>query len=199
MNASRAVLAGSLRSVTFNHVTRYAGRYPAKPKVTNFAMNNIRSFAIVATLIAFGALFCIISIGNAEREYESYEKLCSLGATGDDWVSFREFITGRPPIVQLDLPPTIPVDVAMELVTDLHNLESLTVSFDSLTESQLSTIRNLKLNAIHFNGEFPSDAEIDRLAAFSDVRFLYLPANQVSPDSMRRLQSMLPNASVTLN
>ena len=149
------------------------GRYPAKPKVTNFAMNNIRSFAIVATLIAFGALFCIISIGNAEREYESYEKLCSLGATGDDWVSFREFITGRPPIVQLDLPPTIPVDVAMELVTDLHNLESLTVSFDSLTDSQLSTIRNLKLNAIHFNGEFPSDAEIDRLAAFSDVRFLY--------------------------
>ena len=67
-------------------------------------MNNIRSFAIVATLIAFGALFCIISIGNAEREYESYEKLCSLGATGDDWVSFREFITGFPHYSSLQIP-----------------------------------------------------------------------------------------------
>ena len=37
----------------------------------------------------------------ARRERASFERLCAMGATGDDWVSFRELLTGSPPIVQL--------------------------------------------------------------------------------------------------
>ena len=100
---------------------------------------------------------------NAEREYLSYNTLCAMGATGDDWVSFREIFTGRPPIVQINIPAHIAPDTTFDALPHLRNLEALTLAYRSLSASQLRTIQRLKLQSLSFEDSFHGDADIPKL------------------------------------
>ena len=135
-------------------------------------------------------------IRNAEREYSAYRRLCELGASGDDWVSFNEFITGRPPIVQIDIPKETPQNVAFELLPNLNNLESLSIEYDSLTNDDLNVLLKLELHTLEFKGEFPFDVYVQRLSLLRSLKFVYIRKNQLSADYLARLRSMLPRTKI---
>ena len=160
---------------------------------------NLKHLLMVVVPLAMGVAYFTTSIRNAEREHASFEKLCELGATGDDWVSFKEFITGRPPIVQLAIPSTVRTSLAVELLPDLGNLESLSVALDSPSNSDLDVIRDMGLRSLHFCGTFPREEEIGRLARFGRLEFLYLKQkNQLSDGAVDRLKRQLPNTRIEL-
>lgn len=135
----------------------------------------------------------------AEREYASYKTLCSLGATGDDWVSILEFVTGRPPIVQIRIPACVSVHTTFALLPDLHNLDSLTVAYDSLSDEQLDAIRNLGINSLCFEGDFPSDADVNRLSRFRGVRFVHIPSGNLSAEGRHELRGILRSSEVVFD
>jgi hypothetical protein len=144
-------------------------------------------------------LAAAIEIRAARRERASYERLCEMGATGDDWVSFREFITGSPPIVQLEIPSTVPREVAFELLPDFYNLEYLGLQYESLSDEQLEVISRLRLDALRLGGPFTSIDDVERLARLRGLRFLYLPNAELSPAAAGRLQSLLPLCRISVD
>ena len=148
--------------------------------------------------VAFGLTVFTVAAERraADREYAAYETLCSMGATGDDWVSFREFITGRPPVVQVEIPSAIPPDVAFDLLPDLHHLEALTLAYPSLTVDQLNAVADLDLDYLQFTGDFPSDFDVARLSCLRNVRFLDLTATNLSADAKAQLRSLLPSSKI---
>jgi hypothetical protein len=149
------------------------------------------------TFLVAAALAAVVALRRAaEREYASYDALKSLGAMGDDWVSFLELVTGRPPIVELYLPQTVPPDQAFRLLPDLRNLEGLILDYSTLSEAQLEIIRDLRLHSLRFVGDFPTDADVDRLSGFRGIQFIYVPTSNLSSDAKKRLQTLLPSTLV---
>jgi len=165
-------------------------------------MNNAtnRRSAILACIAIVASVAVVVSILTvrraAEREYASYEMLCSLGASGDDWISLLEFVTGRPPIVQVEIPADVPVETTFALLPDLHNLEALTLAYDSLTDRQLDTIGELSLNSLSFEGDFPSDSDINRLSRLRGVQFIYVPPGNLSSEAQNKVRALLSSSIV---
>ena len=168
----------------------------ALSRLENHIRFKIRHLLILVTLIAIIVAYCTTLIGNSEREYSSYQQLCDLGAVGDDWVSYKELITGRPPIVQIDIPRETPKQLALQLLPNLNNLESLSIEYDSLTNDDLDALQRLGLRSLEFAGEFPGDLDVQRLSRLRHLKFLYIPANQLSPSYLHRLRVLLPSTKI---
>lgn len=156
----------------------------------------IGAIAIVVVSMVF---WVVAEKGAARRERAAFKTLCELGATGDDWMSFREIITGSPPIVQIVVPANIPQDTAFDLLANLPNLESLTLEYATLTDTQLITIQQLHLESLGFKGNFPSNSDIKRLTCLRGIRFLYVPSRNLSEHSQTELQSLLPTSQITFH
>ncbi|QDU45992.1 hypothetical protein Mal52_44890 [Symmachiella dynata] len=153
--------------------------------------------ACIAIVVCVAVVVSILTVRRAaEREYASYETLCSLGAEGDDWVSFLEIITGRPPIVQLEIPAEVPKETTFALLPDLRNLEALTLAYDSLTDRQLDTISELGLNSLNFEGDFPTDSDISRLSRFRGVQFIYVPPGNLSSEAQNKVRALLSSSII---
>jgi len=89
-------------------------------------------------------------------------------------------------------------DIAIELIPDLGNLESLSIAFDSPTNSDLDVIKNLGLLSLEFCGTFPRDEDVERMKRFGRLKFLYLQNDQLSSESVDRLRLLLSNTSITV-
>ncbi len=117
---------------------------PAQPRNTNpyaqYPIRSVTAFVVIASTVLWIGLERYV----AEREYAAYHRLRALGATGDDWVSFKELITGRPPIVQIDIPETVPLNIALESLADMPNLESLTLRHTTFSNDELNTLKRIK-------------------------------------------------------
>jgi hypothetical protein len=113
--------------------SRNANPYTQRP------IRSVTAFVIIASTVLWIGMERYL----AEREYAAYDRLRALGATGDDWVSFKEFITGRPPVVQIDIPESIPVETALEALKDMRNLESITLRHNSFTNDEINSIKRL--------------------------------------------------------
>jgi hypothetical protein len=153
--------------------------------------------ALAATLAFFLPVLWVIGQRRAaDREHESYKSLRAMGATGDDWPSLREFITGRPPIVQIDVPANIEPKTAFDALRNLQNLEALTLAYSALSTDQLRSMQRLRLNSIRFQGSFPRDSDVPDLVCLRGVRFLYVPSKNLSVDAQSRLRSLLPSSQI---
>lgn len=150
----------------------------------------------IAVPLVLALLWIVKERWAAGREYKSYHKLCAMGATGDDWVSFREYITGRPPIVQIDIPAHIPPKSTFDALPNLQNLEALTLAYPSLSTDQLQTIQRLRLQSLRFTGSFPRDPDVPELACLRGVRFLYIPSTNLSTDARSILKTLLPSCKI---
>jgi len=166
--------------------------------VSRFVSRWLRTIAAGLVVLVL-LLAAAIERQAARRERASYDQLCQQGAIGDDWVSWRELITASPPIVQLEIPATIPPETTFQLLPDLYNLEYLSLNYDALTDNQLKLIERLDLESLTFSGRFPSDNDIERLASLRSLRFLHVPATNLSPAAATRLQSLLPSCKVTVD
>lgn len=153
---------------------------------------------VALTLLAAVIGSCVIAKRNAELEYAAYDELRNAGATGDDWVSLIELVTGRPPIVQLEIPANIPIGDAFRCVRQMHNLKSLTLAYDRLTDQEISIISDLGLNSLAFTGNYPTDETVSDLLTLSTIRFLYVPSGNLSDDSIERLRLGLPSAKIEI-
>lgn len=163
---------------------------------TTTKLVTLLSTAVVVAVV----LAAVVSVrAAAEREYAAYDALRSLGATGDDWVSFGEFITSRPPIVQIEIPANLPTETAFHLLPELSNLEAVTIAYDSLTDDQLNAIGNLRLESIRFTGAFPSDDDVRRLSHLRGTRFIYIPSSNLSERGHKQVQDLLPSSNVTFD
>ena len=153
----------------------------------------VAGICIAVSLVFLLPLFWIVmERRTAEREYMSYNTLCAMGATGDDWVSFREIITGRPPIVQINIPAHIAPESTFDALPDLRNLEALTLAYPSLSADQLRTIQRLRLQSLRFEGSFPRESDVSELACLRGVRLLYIQSTNLSVDAQAKLRALLP-------
>jgi hypothetical protein len=158
----------------------------------------MRVLGIAVVLILFSLMLWIGAERRAAaREYSAYARLCAMGATGDDWVSFREIVTGKPPIVQIDIPAGIPPQTAFAALPELRNLEALTLAYSTLSTEQLEAVQRLRLNSLRFQGRFPRDADVPQLAGLRSVRFLYLQATNLSVDAQTELRTLLPSTQIS--
>ena len=153
---------------------------------------------VASTVLATVIVCCVIAKRNAELEYAAYDELRNAGATGDDWVSLLELVTGRPPVVELYIPISIPKDDAFRCIRQMHNLESLTLAYDSLTDEEISTLSNLRLNSLTFNGNYPTDEAVSGLLGLSTIRFMDIPSGNLSDNSIQRLRLGLPSARIEI-
>lgn len=159
---------------------------------------NTRLLIAVSIVMASLVGGCVLTVRNAELEYAAYNELRKAGATGDDWVGLLELVTGRPPIVQLNIPGSIPKDDAFRCLRDMHNLEGLTLAYDSVTVEEISTISSLRLSSLTFTGNYPTDNTVSDMLRFSTLRFLYLPSGNLSDDSIKRLRLSLPSTKIEI-
>lgn len=157
-----------------------------------------RTVIVASTVLAAVIGFYAIAKRNAELEHTAYDELRNAGATGDDWVGLLEFVTGRPPVVQLEIPASIPTEDAFRCIRQMHNLESLTLAYDRLTNEEISIISDLRLNSLAFTGNYPTDKTVSDLLGFSTVRFLYVPFGNLSDDAIERLRQGLPFAKIEI-
>lgn len=163
-----------------------------------------RSRILVCVLVAATAGVVMLGAGTLEvrsamRERNAYKHLCRLGATGDDWVGWRELILGRDyaPIVQLDLPPSIKLEVALPLLAHLDNLEALSLSCGPINDDQFSQLRELRsVRSLGFTSRAITDAAVPYLAQFTHIRWLYLRDTRITNDGIVRLQTALPNCKI---
>jgi hypothetical protein len=147
-------------------------------------------------VVSIFVLWIVIEWRDAHREYAAYGALRELGATGDDWVSFRELFTGRSPIVQIRIPAHIQPELAFSALPNLKNLEALTLAYPSLSTDQLGAIQRLKLESLRFEGSFPRDADVSSLAGLRGLRFLYVPSTNLSAEAQARLKALLYPARI---
>lgn len=155
-----------------------------------------RTWSFLSVVFVAAVADSVVFVRHAELEYAAYDELRKAGATGDDWVSFEELITGRPPIVQLKIPANIAKEDAFRCLRHMHNLESLTLAYDSLTDDEISTISTLRLNSFTFTGNYPTDESVPNVLRFSTIRFLYVPSGNLSAKSVQRLQRELPSVRI---
>ena len=101
---------------------------------------SVTAFVVILWIVAWIGLERHL----AEREYAAYHRLRALGATGDDWISFKEMITGRPPIVQIDIPATVPFDTALESLADMGNVESITLHRASISNEESNALKRFE-------------------------------------------------------
>ena len=137
----------------------------------------LRSCLVLTTVAACFFGFLAYEIRLARHEYRAYQELQELGATGDDWVGWRE-IFGYPPLVQVDLSGTIQIEHAMEHLRHLENLEYLSIDGIQLTDSNLANLADL-------------------LAELTNFRWLNLSGTRLSDEEVHELQMSLPNCTIT--
>ena len=89
--------------------------------------------------------------------------------------------------------------MVFDLLPYLKNLESVTITYDSLTDDQLDTIRDMRLNSIRFDGDFPTDDDVDRLSRFRGTRFIHMPSANLSRKAQRRAQKVLSSSKVVFD
>jgi hypothetical protein len=166
------------------------------PRRESTETRSVVVFVATILVLSLPVLWIIFERKAAQKEYASYNRLCSMGATGDDWISFRELVTGKPPIVQLIIPAHIPEKMAFDALPDFQNLEALTIGYPSLNSGQLRIIRQLHLNALTFAGDYPGETNVQELAPLRDIRFLYIHTNNLSFDAQSKLQSLLPSTRI---
>ncbi|WP_146441081.1 hypothetical protein [Crateriforma conspicua] len=142
---------------------------------------------------------CVTLRLSAEREYAAYDQLRAMGATGDDWISFTELITNRPPVVQIDIPASIPQGKSLALIRDMPNLEYVGLAYNKFSDSELDQLAGLSLHSIRFEGAFPSDSDANRLSRFRGLRFLTIPELNLSDESLAELRSVLPQCRVSVS
>ena len=155
-----------------------------------------RILMVVSTVLAAVIGCCVITKRNSQLEYAAYNELLNAGATGDDWVGWLELVTGRPPVVQLDVPANIPKEDAFRCIRHMRNLESLELAYDSLADEEILIISNLRLNSLVFTGNYPTDETVSDLLVFSKIRFLYVPSGNLSDDSIEHLRLGLPSVKI---
>ncbi len=153
--------------------------------------------SVFVVFVSLCSLWIISERRAADRERAAFENLIAMGASGNDWISLRELITGRPPVVTMDIPAAIPVQTAFEALPHLKNLEFLTLAYPTLTADQISVIERLKLVSLRFKGTFPTDHNIDQLSALRGVKFLQVPSRNLSANAQEKLQSLLPTSEIT--
>lgn len=159
---------------------------------------SLKALLTIVAVIAVICAYCGRLRTLAGREYAAYHELCELGAEGDDWISPKELITGRPPIVQIRIPASIDPQVTMTLLPTLNNLEALTLEYDTMTANDMRVVESLSLRSLTFCGGFPTDDDIEQLSIFDTVPFLTLPAERLSDQSISHLQELLPHTKLVL-
>lgn len=101
-----------------------------------------RVFIVLAIVLAPVAGIVAMNV-RADREYAAYEELQSYGATGDDWVGLCELVTGRPPVVQLWIPETVPKEVTFRCLPHMIHLEALRMEYESYTDEERRLLARL--------------------------------------------------------
>ena len=152
----------------------------------------------IAVTLAFSlaVVWIILERQAAGREYAAYDRLCAMGASGDDWVSFLEIITGKPPIVEITIPEDIAPEITFDALPNLGNLETLILAYPSLSVNQLQVIQRLRLRSLRFEGSFPRESDVSELACLHGLRFIAIPSNNLSADAQSRLRSLLPSCRI---
>ena len=136
---------------------------------------SIRTLLVVMTIVACISGLIGHEFRKARREHEAYEELCALGAGGDDWIGWREWVFGSNyrPIVAIGIPPTVDLDRALPLLSQLDNLECLYLSGTSIDDSQLVLLYNLH-----------------------SVRFLDLSSTTITDVGYNQLKQRLPQCTI---
>lgn len=160
-------------------------------------MTKRASYLMLAAIVVAIGMSVVVN-RNAAIEYAAYKELQSHGATGDDWVGLSELITGRPPIVELEIPSNVPRDVAFRCISEMRNLESLSLSYDSMSETERELVADLGLDSLRFSGAYPTNNNLTELASFTRLRFLYLPPCVTSKTSLANLQAAMPRTKITI-
>ena len=135
---------------------------------------------------------------DANREYAAYGRLCDAGASGDDWVGFSEIVTGKPPIVQLNVPETVDRSLAFNLIPDMVHLESLSIAYGNLSYDELALIPRIGLNSLQFSGHYPQNADAIDLRVLSSIRFLTIPNGRLSDETLASLQSEMARTKIVV-
>jgi hypothetical protein len=175
-------------------VTRVLGRQDSG----NWRFSLRKLFVAVAIL---GSLFGFIGgqLRVTIREQRAYRQLCALGATGDDWVGWRELFLGRnyAPIVEIQIPPTLDLDKALPLLSDLDNLEALDLTGCSIADSHLVSLSSLRtVKSLRLARTGIGDERLPLLTKFDHLRWLYVDGAKMSAEGLRQLQRDLPDCRI---
>jgi len=161
------------------------------------ARRRYRLLMLLFTLLVFGtgAAWLGRETMLARQEQAAYQDLRALGASGDDWVGWREWLGSEyRPIVQISLPPTVTLKAAMPHLLRLDNLEFLDLSDNPIVDSDLSKLLQLDwIDSLSLSSTQINDASIPDLATMRNLRFLYLKKTRITDDGFRELQRALPH------
>ena len=134
---------------------------------------------LLAVAVSLGVLAALGMLArefqNARNEQVAYQELCRLGATGDDWVGYREILFGRNhrPIVQIKLPSTVTVEGALPYLKQLDNLEYLDLSGNPISDNDLKKLKKLHwIYSLGLSSTSITDAGLTNLEPLTELRFL---------------------------
>ncbi|MEX0939547.1 MAG: hypothetical protein WDZ59_16910 [Pirellulales bacterium] len=168
-------------------------------------VSNRRFVAILATVVfVVGVLFWsahrMKTAAIAERKAE--KELEAMGASLDDWFSWRDFFLGYrlgAVNIEANLSGIRDINSAMEHVPSLTGLEHLNLSETEVNDRDLARIAGLRnLTSLQLTGTQVTDAGLPHLYGLGGLRSLDIDKRHITDAGIEELQARLPKLNVTL-